>query len=57
MNKIEEEIKAINHSITYCKQQQQKTKNPHIQQKIQHYINGLEKELQIRLEETDQWTY
>lgn len=54
MNKIEEEITAINHSITYCKQQYKKTDDPHIKQKIQHYIDELEKELQIRLQETEQ---
>lgn len=45
MNKIEEEIMTIQHTITYYKKQQQKT-----QEKIQQ----LEKELLIRLEETDQ---
>ena len=53
INQLEQEITAINHSITYSKQQLKQENNPHIKQKIQHYIDGLEKELQIRLEQVE----
>lgn len=50
VNQIEAEIKAITHSINYCKQRYEKETKPEIKQKIQHYIDGLEKELEFRLE-------
>lgn len=52
-NQLEAEITAINHSINHCKQQYKKETKPEIKQKIQHYINGLEKELQYRLKQVE----
>ena len=53
INQLEAEITAINHSIKYCKKQYTEETNPEIKQKIQHYINGLEKELKDRLEQVE----
>lgn len=44
INKLEEELKAIQNSIEYCKSEYRKETNPHIKEKILHYKKGLEKE-------------
>lgn len=51
INKIEEELWAIQNSITYCKKEYEKEENPHIKEKIEHYINGLKKEEERVLKE------
>lgn len=52
-NQLEAEIRAINHSINHCKKELQKTTDPNIQEKIEHYIAGLEIELDNRLREAN----
>ena len=54
INQLEAEITAINHSINYCKQKLEQETDPNIRQKIEHYITGLEHELEYRLKETEQ---
>ena len=44
MNLLNEQLKAIQNSKAYCKQQLKKETDPHIKEKIQHYIEGLEHE-------------
>lgn len=44
INRLEEELKAIQNSIQYCKKEYANETNEHIREKIQHYKLGLEKE-------------
>jgi hypothetical protein len=44
-------LHAIKHSKQYCKQQLEKETDPHIKEKIQHYITGLEKEEKLILKQ------
>ena len=44
MNLENQTLKAIQTSKAYCKKQLEKENNPHIRQKIEHYIEALEKE-------------
>ncbi len=44
MNLLNQELKAIQNSITYCKKEYEKEKDPHIREKIMHYLEGLKKE-------------
>ena len=44
MNALNQELRAIQTSRQYLKQQLKKETNKHIQEKIQHYIDGLNKD-------------
>ncbi len=44
MNLLNEQLKSIQNSKAYCKKQLEKTTDPHIKEKIQHYIEGLYQE-------------
>ena len=46
MNLLNQQLQAIKNSKTYCQKQLKNEKDPHIQQKIQHYIDGLNQEEQ-----------
>ena len=43
-NKLEEELKCVQRSKAFCKNELKHTDNPHIREKIQHYIDGLNSE-------------
>lgn len=51
MNQLNQELMAIRNSKAYLKKQLEKETNPHIQEKIRHYINGYNKEEQRVLHE------
>ena len=53
INQIEEEIKAINHSISYCRGQLRDERDPQIRSKIKKYMDELENELTARLEKVE----
>ena len=72
MNQLNQELMAIRNSKAYLKKQLEKETNPHIREKLQHYIDGYSKEeqrvlqeLNVRLDditlteetEEDQWKY
>lgn len=44
MNALNQELRAIQTSRQYLKQQLKKETNEHIQEKIKHYIDGLNKD-------------
>ena len=44
MNQLNMTLHAIKHSKQYCKKELENTTDPHIRQKIQHYLDGLNKE-------------
>lgn len=44
INLLNQQLQAIRNSKTYCKKQLDNEKDEHIRQKIQHYIDGLNKE-------------
>ena len=44
INLLNQQLQAIRNSKTYCKKQLANEKDEHIRQKIQHYIDGLNKE-------------
>ena len=46
MNLENQTLKAIQTSKAYCQKQLKKETNPHIKQKIQHYLDGLTREEQ-----------
>lgn len=46
MNLLNQQLQAIKNSKTYCQKQLANEKDEHIRQKIQHYIDGLNKEEQ-----------
>jgi len=54
MNLDNQILQAIKRDKVFCQQQLEKETDPHIRQKIEHYITGLEHELQYRLKETEQ---
>lgn len=51
INRLEEELKAIQNSIQYCKKEYKNETDEHIKEKILHYKFGLEKEEERILEE------
>ena len=51
INLLNQQLKSIQNSITYCKKEYEKEKDPHIQEKISHYIEGLKKEEQRILDQ------
>ena len=51
MNKLEEELLAIQHSIVFCKKQYEEEQDPTVKKKIMEYIKALEVEEITRLEE------
>lgn len=53
INLLNQQLKAIQSSKAYVKKELQKTTDPHIQEKIEHYIAGLEIELDNRLKEAN----
>ena len=44
MNQLNQELKAVQNSKAILKKQLQNETNPHIREKLQHYINGYNKE-------------
>ena len=46
MNLLNQQLQAIKNSKTFCQKQLANEKDEHIRQKIQHYIDGLNKEEQ-----------
>lgn len=44
MNQLTQELKAVQNSKAILKKQLQNETNPHIREKLQHYINGYNKE-------------
>lgn len=44
MNLENQTLKAIQTSKAYCQKELEKETNPHIRQKIEHYLEALEKE-------------
>lgn len=51
MNQLNQELMAIRNSKAYLKKQLEKETNPHIQEKIRHYIDGYNKEEQRILQQ------
>ena len=51
MNQLNQELMAIRNSKTYLTKQLKKETNPHIREKLQHYIDGYSKEEQRVLPE------
>ena len=51
MNQLNQELMAIRNSKAYLKKQLEKETNPHIQEKIRHYIDGYNHEEQRVLQE------
>lgn len=51
INRLEEELKAVQNSIIYCKKEYANETNEHIREKILHYKEGLEKEEERLLNE------
>ena len=44
MNLLNQQLQAIRNSKAYCRKQLANEENEHIRQKIQHYLDGLNKE-------------
>lgn len=44
MNPLNQQLQAIQNSRQYLKKQLEQTKDPHIQEKLKHYIYGLNKD-------------
>ena len=51
INQLNQELMAIRNSKAYLKKQLEKETNPHIQEKIKHYLYGLDKEEKRLLKE------
>lgn len=51
MNLLNQQLKAIQSSKAYVKKELEKETNPHIQEKLKHYLKGLEKEEQQTLDQ------
>ena len=51
VNKLEEELQCVQRSKVFCKEELEKEDNPHIQEKIKHYLYGLDKEEKRLLKE------
>ena len=51
INLLNQQLKAIQNSKAYCKKELEKTEDPHIRQKIQHYYDELKIEEEQILKE------
>ena len=50
-NGLEEELKCVQRSKAFCRNELKNEDNPHIREKIEHYIDGLSKEEERLLKE------